>query len=418
MWRVLAVVVLSVVGLAAQERDADQIALNVLRATRPTGDTVDVWQRVPATDALDLVLARAYRRNEYRAMPEQKLGWDATLAVLLQERSGARRVFTIDIGRVGTECENAELLRATSHDVVVSCFNEKRSGEMHWKLVFDPRAKTLIRKWAYDRVEFDRIRRAADGSLRLHGRNNRWDFIVNAREGRTPLLAIESVQPRPDPPAARHATSALPPFGPGGRFILDPLHDDFGRPGAVIEINGQQSIRHPVPETTLRELLAARPRHVQKDYDYQFGDSIGPHQVDGSDLWFGRAFYDGEGISGVGALGRFDTATRQYQLFKSPLIADWSTAAIFVDPDQIWMALEGRYELYWESGPLVRFDRRTETFHLVADIVGIGSEFRRVGDAIFLTTDHGITVIRGDIATHYIVDRTTDGRFRIAEVLR
>ena len=45
---------------------------------------------------------------------------------------------------------------------------------------------------------------------------------------------------------------------------------------------------------------------------------IGPYQIDGARIWFGKNFYDGEGDTGVGAFGYFDTSTRAYTLFSPP----------------------------------------------------------------------------------------------------
>ena len=71
----------------------------------------------------------------------------------------------------------------------------------------------------------------------------------------------------------------------------------------------------------------------------EFQDRIGPRAADGDRLWFGKTFYDGEGVEGVGGLGYFDAATSRFEILTSPLIADWSVTAIHVEPEHIWLAL-------------------------------------------------------------------------------
>jgi len=43
------------------------------------------------------------------------------------------------------------------------------------------------------------------------------------------------------------------------------------------------------------------------------------------------------------------------------------------------------------------------------------ARFASVGDRVLLATDFGIVVIRDTEVTGFFVDRTTDGRLRIAE---
>jgi hypothetical protein len=50
-------------------------------------------------------------------------------------------------------------------------------------------------------------------------------------------------------------------------------------------------------------------------------------QPEGDKLWFGKTFYDGEGNSGVGGFGYFDTADRQYYLFTPPEVVDCAISA-------------------------------------------------------------------------------------------
>ena len=113
----------------------------------------------------------------------------------------------------------------------------------------------------------------------------------------------------------------------------------------IVERQGDAIRRHEFPRTTYRTFAAARPRRVQEGYvigQAILDEHIGPWQVEGDRLWFGKTFYDDEGQTGVGGFGYFDSSERRFQLFAAGETADWSTSAILVQPGAIWLALAGR----------------------------------------------------------------------------
>jgi hypothetical protein len=62
----------------------------------------------------------------------------------------------------------------------------------------------------------------------------------------------------------------------------------------------------------------------------------------------------------------------------------------------------------------LRFDRQLETFQPFPRPAGVGREFVSVGDRLLLATEDGISVFHDNSLEEYFVDRTTDGRLRIA----
>ena len=86
---------------------------------------------------------------------------------------------------------------------------------------------------------------------------------------------------------------------------------------------------------------------------------IGPFVQDGDKIWFATSFYDGEGVSGLGAIGTFDIATRKYQMRYLPEIAPWSGSAILLDGDDLWIGLKHRPEGADIGGGLLRYNMRT-----------------------------------------------------------
>lgn len=55
-------------------------------------------------------------------------------------------------------------------------------------------------------------------------------------------------------------------------------------------------------------------------------------------VWFGLAFYDSEGETGVGCVGCFDPHTGKVELRRLPLLRGWSSAALFSDGPWLWLA--------------------------------------------------------------------------------
>ena len=219
-------------------------------------------------------------------------------------------------------------------------------------------------------------------------------------------------------PLVRVADTAR--FGPRGAFNVAPSNRlENGVESVIVERRGDAIRRHALPRTTYQTFAAARPRRVEDGYDSQanLDEHIGPWQVEGDRLWFGKTFYDGEGQSGVGGFGYFDSSERRFRLFAAPETADWSASAILVQPDAIWLALAGRGEFGDANGGLVRFDRQTETYRRY-ESGDIGRGLALAGGHLVAATDNGITVITGSAARHYVVDQTTDGRLRVAAAAR
>ena len=94
-------------------------------------------------------------------------------------------------------------------------------------------------------------------------------------------------------------------------------------------------------------------------------------------------------------------------------IAGGNAVGAVVEPNAVWLARVGHGEWGDGNGGVVRFDRRSETFQEFRT-VDIGWEFAPIGDRMLLATDGGVSVFLGDQVKEYIVDRTTDGRLRVA----
>lgn len=135
-------------------------------------------------------------------------------------------------------------------------------------------------------------------------------------------------------------------FGPGGLFRLEQSRDGFGlRAHGVVETLARSRTKfYPLPQSTPADYQRLRPEDLRfNSFDpdhYERQEVIGPHQVEDGRLWFGNAYYDGEGDKGVGAFGWFDTATRAYTIFRPPEVARNEASAILVEANTVWLGLD------------------------------------------------------------------------------
>lgn len=134
-------------------------------------------------------------------------------------------------------------------------------------------------------------------------------------------------------------------FGPNGTFRLEYKNSSFGgeASGVIESVKGREK-KYPLPQSSFATYARLRPEELKNFHisakDYERLEWIGPHQVEGSRFWFGKRFYDGEGMTGVGAFGYFDTDTRRYHLFSPREMAPYETSAILVEPDSVWVGLD------------------------------------------------------------------------------
>jgi hypothetical protein len=172
---------------------------------------------------------------------------------------------------------------------------------------------------------------------------------------------------------------------------------------------------HPMPKSTYSQFARARPNRVKDGYEGEgttIDESPGPYQVVGTRIWFGKVFYDGEGTTGVGGLGYFDTSVSSYAFMPVPLLADWSASAILVEPAVVWIALVGYPEGEAYAGGLLRYDRTTgrSRKYPTAEVV---QRMLRWKDGLYLGTSNGAYRIRRDTLTRYRVEPDINNRFMI-----
>ncbi|MBC7926608.1 MAG: hypothetical protein H7039_13210 [Bryobacteraceae bacterium] len=132
----------------------------------------------------------------------------------------------------------------------------------------------------------------------------------------------------------------------------------------------------------------------------QLENHIGPFAFDGERVWFANQFYDGEGTSGVGAIGSFDIASRRYQIRYLPHIVPWSGSALLEDGDSVWIGLMRQPEGVPFGGGVLEFSKGSGSV-LELPIKDYVTSILRVGDVLYFGTTHGLYTL--DVATRQVV---------------
>ncbi|MDA0207605.1 MAG: hypothetical protein O2795_19995 [Acidobacteria bacterium] len=315
-----------------------------------------------ASDELDVILVRGGRFRDGWRSPKTVAYFDGgdLLGVFLVNRTQPSLAYelTIDGGiNQGYEA-HVEVERATPGEVTIFGGSASRR-----KYAYDPGSKQLL--WQRD-FAADGLRQltAKDGSfviwgsIRQLGRGPGTPTVVAvapAADGFRPLADTGSL------PARANTESGLVDLGGGSSCSIytDPLLGNVAARLVQCVVDGEPQTFHP-PQADFKRFAAARPERVSNGYTEEnstFNETIGPYQFDAQRLWFGLTFYDGEGWTGVGALGAFDVQTRTFAMHYLPEMANWSVSALLVEPDAVWLGLVLNGEGPPYSGGLVRWDR-------------------------------------------------------------
>ncbi len=190
---------------------------------------------------------------------------------------------------------------------------------------------------------------------------------------------------------------------------FDPNRNLFLNRSQLPQLLRNQSL----PQSTYRDFARARPRRVRDGYvenATSIGEEIGAYQVVDGRVWLGKRFYDGEGTTGVGALGYFDIAQQKFVFLDIPEIVDWSVSAILVESQTVWAGLQNNPEGASRSGGLLRHDVKTSSTHIypIEDLI---QTIHRSGNALLIGTSNGIYVFRADHLIRYRAEPTIDGTF-------
>jgi hypothetical protein len=167
---------------------------------------------------------------------------------------------------------------------------------------------------------------------------------------------------------------------------------------------GGISKSYSLPQPSYEHFRQLRSSRVEDGYtegDTKLESEIGPSQLEGSKIWFGLKFYDGEGTSGIGGIGSFDVLSRKFELTYPKEIADSSVYSILVEPKAIWVGLGIQPEGAAFGTGIAKIDRKDNSV-VRYKITGLVNTIARVGKTIYAGSSDGVAVIGDDGSIEHI----------------
>jgi hypothetical protein len=325
------------VASVAELTSMDRAVTDLLRRSVPSLRDAAVLKRLAVDNDLDLVLAVGWpRKVELLASGEVPWTPQDRIGLFLQDRTDAGRLFQLALEPGPQEDSFLRLERMTAQELVLSCVGEKWSTYDNQKFLLDVRAKALVKHFSYAPFRAVRVLPTRGGPR-----------FVMADQKRALLVEVDSVTGMPgivsafqEPPTAPDPVIA---FGPEKRFRLSQEKNKYGSDFPVIvEQRGQQKKSYLLLQSDLDTWREARPDDVKSGLApdaAEMNEAIGPHQLEGDRLWFGKSFYNSEGLTGVGGFGYFDANARSWKIYSPAEIQRRSVSAILVEPDSVWLAL-------------------------------------------------------------------------------
>ncbi len=167
----------------------------------------------------------------------------------------------------------------------------------------------------------------------------------------------------------------------------------------------------PLPQPDQELFETFRPTR-SGGYPHSMATTIGPFQFHKNKIWFGLAFPDAEGESGVGGYGVFDTGTLEYRIHYRPEWAQWAASAFWVKGGTMWVGLFRQGERSVNSAGVVQFHPQTgSSWHIgIPEMVYVIQEWQ---GTVFFGTSNGVWILDGNtlIPGYFTVNRS--GRYQL-----
>ena len=390
---------------------ADSAVFLAFKNTDPNLTQFVSMQRTGVTDELDLVIAMGTPQGlpMEQIIRASRWGGEVRLQIGLflqektnpgQEKANPGRVWLLGT-RAGFENCQSHVERVTATDSVISCEGEKSFVGQNQKWVYDVRSKRLLAQFSYQPFAIYRSFPVNGGAVFVGSDDQRLIAVEYKEAGQPAFRVLSGAE-------AIRWTSRVQ------------IHGGIGRIFVESEKTPSPSVIPQLPRTTYDQFAAARPARVKDGFKREgttIQDTIGPWQREGTKIWFGKNFYDGEGSTGVGGFGYFDTGEHKMRMFAPREIVDWSVSAMSVSDDAVWMALVLNTESDRLSGGVLRYDRQTEAVRRFV-LLDKATRIVEVDGKILVATGFGFALIDGDQVQRYFVDRGTDGRLQVLAAIR
>lgn len=218
-------------------------------------------------------------------------------------------------------------------------------------------------------------------------------IAIQPHDGALPIFQISSLPvANPAPPALPEQVRVENITPPGQPH----------RPSAIFV--GAKA--YPVPIPTLHFYRLTLP---EKQPPIEIESDIGPYVERDGKIWFATTFYDGEGTSGIGAIGSFDIKSRHYEMEYLPEVIHWSASAMILDGNNLWIGLKQRPEGADIGKGLLRYNFQSggiQSFPIPDVIYNLNF----AGDALYCGTSHGLYMLRADHLTQLRFEPDATGK--------
>lgn len=163
----------------------------------------------------------------------------------------------------------------------------------------------------------------------------------------------------------------------------------------------------PPRERLVEDALRAEPSLVKRPLDHTISAAPRDNDIDqdygacarrDGSIWFGISYYEGEGSTGTGGIGRYDQKTGRTEIRRPEVFRGSSITQLIYDGEYLWLGTAGNYECTGTPPTLglVRYDWKTGralTF-LDGDDGPCGllvNGFVQLGDDLWIATDLGLS---------------------------
>jgi hypothetical protein len=361
------------------------LALFFLQALPPAAN---VSHEAPIDPEHTLQLIGGRKQNEAAGMGEYGrnvvfVDSSERLRLVISERSGPAWELRLEGTGLDIGVSYVRVSRLDKDSVVLQRIDADGLPQSSLKLFFDLNARRLLKTIAFEPVKV----------VRLQVNEGRVCASVKAAEVAFVSCGGETSQ------------SVIAQLGPAGN-----LPEVREHPSSQMY---PSPLAQPVPQSTYDQFAKARPGRVRDGYSRrstQIREVVGAFQVVGDRTWFGKAFYDGEGTTGVGGAGYFDAGTAQFTMLPIDELVPWSTSALLVENDDLWLGIVTYPEGPTRSGGLLRYDFATRLTSRY-EVTDMAMSLLRQNESLFIGTSNGLYVLRDGRMTRFRYEPNLEGKF-------